>query len=113
MKNLVALILISLFAAAGALSVPSHAEDAKTKAKAKSKTEATRSKDAEPKKATGTRKKTHSFDDDVIEGLNTNPLDSLEHIAKKDGRDQLRLYRKRLHYHEEIKNSVKDLGYTP
>jgi hypothetical protein len=59
------------------------------------------------------RSKSISFEDDLVEGMNANPRDSLENLAKRDRRNQGSLYRKRLEYKKEMKNLGRDMGYTP
>jgi hypothetical protein len=59
------------------------------------------------------RGKSLDFEDNVVEGMNRNPLDSLENISKKDGRDQSHLYRKRTDFRKEMKSTIQEGGYTP
>ena len=59
------------------------------------------------------RGKALSFDDEVVEGINKNPLDSLEDVAKRDGKSHPHLYRKRTSFRRELKESVREMGSTP
>jgi len=59
------------------------------------------------------RSKSLSFDDSLVEGMNRNPLDSIESVGKEDTARQPHLYNKRLNFKKELKDSVKDSGYQP
>lgn len=52
------------------------------------------------------------FEDELIEGMNQNPYDSLEHIANEDLRDNSHLYKKKANFRVEMKQQVRDAGYT-
>jgi len=69
-----------------------------------------------PKKAgtpgTG-RTKTMSFDENVVEGLNKNPMDSLSHVGAQDDLNGARLYHRKPNFKNEIQSAVKDLRYSP
>lgn len=69
--------------------------------------------DAKPKEAKSKRTTSLSFEDELVEGLNKNPLDSLESTSKKDARDQPHLYKKREDFRKEMKFSQKEQRYTP
>lgn len=58
------------------------------------------------------RRKQLHFEDDLIEGINHNPFDSLEHIANQDLRDNSHLYKKKPNFRVEMKQQVRDEGYT-
>jgi hypothetical protein len=66
-----------------------------------------------PAKARVDRSKALDFEDEVVEGMNKNPLDSVEAMAKRDSRDKARLYRKRPDYRKEMKETVREMGYSP
>ena len=56
----------------------------------------------------------YDFEDDVIEGMNKRPLDSLSTVA--DGGKKRRkphLYRKRVGFRTETQETLKALRYTP
>jgi hypothetical protein len=59
------------------------------------------------------RGKSLSFDDNVVEGMNKNPLDSLQNIGREDGKSHGRLYKKRTDFQNEIRQSVQEAGYSP
>lgn len=58
------------------------------------------------------RRKQLHFEDELIEGMNHNPFDSLEHIANEDLRDNSHLYKKKANFRVEMKQQVRDAGYT-
>jgi hypothetical protein len=59
-------------------------------------------------------KKVIDFDDEVVEGLNKRPLDSLNQISDQQSRKQRpHLYRKRASFKYEIKETLKNLALTP
>lgn len=58
------------------------------------------------------RSKSLDFDNDVIEGMNKNPLDSLTRLGNKDDKQQDHLYRKKANFKREIRQSVQEMGYT-
>jgi hypothetical protein len=45
--------------------------------------------------------------------MNKNPLDSLETVAKRDGRRTNHLYRKRIQFRKEIDAVVEETGNLP
>lgn len=59
------------------------------------------------------RKKALDFEDDLIEGMNKNPLDSLEHVARKDDKSRPYLYWKRGDFRREMKQNAHEIGYMP
>lgn len=59
------------------------------------------------------RKKALDFEDDLIEGMNKNPLDSLEHVARKDDKNRPYLYWKRGDFRREMKQNAHEIGYMP
>jgi hypothetical protein len=61
----------------------------------------------------GERSKNVSFEDSVVEGMNRNPLDSLEHIDKRDHSRKAHLYQRRSEFKKELKSAAQSTGYTP
>jgi hypothetical protein len=59
------------------------------------------------------RGKNLEFDDNVVEGMNKNPLDSLQNVGREDGKTHGRLYKKRTDFQNEIRQSVQEAGYSP
>lgn len=60
------------------------------------------------------RQKVIDFDDEVVEGLNKRPLDSLSQISERDKRrKRSHLYRKRGSFRSEIAETLRALRYTP
>lgn len=59
------------------------------------------------------RTTTITFDDEVVEGMNKNPLDFAQHIGTKDYSDTLRLYKKRRLLRREMNKVLEDLRYKP
>ncbi len=51
-----------------------------------------------------------NFDDEIVEGMNKNPFDSLTNIYKRDNRDQKRLYRKKDNFNYELKLTIREMG---
>lgn len=71
---------------------------------------------ANPAVSAGTgakRKSSLEFDDNVVEGMNKNPLDSLQNVGREDGKSHGRLYKKRTDFQNEIRQSVQEAGYSP
>jgi hypothetical protein len=66
-----------------------------------------------PAPRVGERSKNVSFEDSVVEGMNRNPLDSLEHIDKRDHSKRTHLYQRRGHFKKELKDASKSTGYLP
>jgi len=66
-----------------------------------------------PPQAGKKRAKSLEFDDNVVEGMNKNPLDSLQNIGREDGKSHGRLYKKRTDFQNEIRQSVQEAGYSP
>jgi hypothetical protein len=62
---------------------------------------------------TSGRSKVIDFDDDVVEGLNKRPLDSLSQISERNKRQKKpHLYRKRTGYRYETTEMMKTIQYT-
>jgi hypothetical protein len=61
----------------------------------------------------GSRSKSLSFDDSVVEGLNQNSKDSLEMIEKNGRKNRQHLYQKKSDFKKEIQNFPSELGYSP
>jgi hypothetical protein len=60
------------------------------------------------------RQKVIDFEDEVVEGMNKRPLDSLSQISEADKRRRRpHLYRKRASFRSETAESVRVLRYTP
>src|SRR4051812_29116610 len=58
------------------------------------------------------RRKQIQFEDELVEGMNRNPFDSLEHIANQNDRDSSHLYKKKAHFRVELKEHVREAGYS-
>ena len=66
-----------------------------------------------PANAESKRQKVIDFDDEVVEGMNKKPLDSLSQLSERDRkRKKLHLYRKRAGFKTETAESLKALRYT-
>ncbi len=59
------------------------------------------------------RSKQIDFEDNVVEGMNKNPLDFLENVAKKDGKGNIPLYKKRTNFRNELRSNSHEMGYVP
>ncbi|MDR3607390.1 MAG: hypothetical protein P4M08_08420 [Oligoflexia bacterium] len=60
------------------------------------------------------RAKVIDFDDEVVEGLNKKPLDSLNEISERDRRHKKpHLYRKRAGFRPEVAETVRMLPNAP
>lgn len=60
------------------------------------------------------RQKVIDFEDEVVEGLNKRPLDSLSQISERDKRRKRpHLYRKRGGFRSEIAETLRVLRYAP
>lgn len=59
------------------------------------------------------RSKQIDFEDNVVEGMNKNPLDFLENVAKKDGKGNIPLYKKRTNFRNELRSNAHEMGYVP
>lgn len=68
---------------------------------------------ATPRAVINNRGRNLSFDDEVLEGMNKNPLDSLENVGMRSDPNGGHLYRKRTHFKKEIKRTVHEMGYLP
>jgi hypothetical protein len=51
-----------------------------------------------------------NFEDEIVEGMNKNPFDSLTSVGKNDTRDQDRLYKKKPHFRFETKLTIREMG---
>jgi hypothetical protein len=58
------------------------------------------------------RSKKLDFDDEMIEGMNRNPLDSLTRVGKNDLRNHDRLYRRKQNFKREIRQTTREMGYS-
>ncbi len=63
-----------------------------------------------PPVQSGSRSSSLNFEDEVVEGMNRNPFDSLTHIGKNDDRNQKHLYRKKSNFRYEIKLNIREMG---
>ena len=59
------------------------------------------------------RSKQIDFEDNVVEGMNKNPLDFLEHVSNKDAKGAMALYKKRTNFRNEIRINSHEMGYVP
>ena len=53
-----------------------------------------------------------SFDDELIEGMNQNPFESLTNVGKKDDRDEGHLYHRKPNFRKEIRRTSQEMGYV-
>lgn len=60
-----------------------------------------------------TRSKSIKFEDDVVEGMNRNPLDSAESLGRRDNGNHGHLYKKPTDFKDGIKQTVHEMGKTP
>ena len=59
------------------------------------------------------REKVIDFDDEMVEGMNKRPLDSLSQISERDRkRKKPHLYRKRVGFRTETLTSLEELRYA-
>jgi hypothetical protein len=59
----------------------------------------------------GEREKQIDFDDEIIEGINQQSVDSLTQLAEKDDRKStVHLYEKRKSFREETRETLRDLA---
>ncbi len=66
----------------------------------------------DPGSLVNNRSKSLDFDNDVIEGMNKNPLDSLTRVGKNDDKDQSRLYQRKPHFKREIRQTVREMEFA-
>lgn len=60
------------------------------------------------------RQRTIDFDDEVVEGLNKRPLDSLSQISERDRkRHKPHLYHKRVGFRDETRETLHQLRLVP
>src|ERR1700678_1583781 len=60
------------------------------------------------------RSKVIDFEDEVVEGVNRKPLDSLNQISERNGhKKKPHLYRKRGGFKSETAESLRVMRYTP
>jgi hypothetical protein len=58
------------------------------------------------------RQKVIDFDDEVVEGMNKRPLDSLSQISEREKRRRkLHLYKKRASFRSETAETLKEIRY--
>jgi hypothetical protein len=58
------------------------------------------------------RSNTLNFDDQLMEGMNRNPFDSLTHIGNPDDKNGTRLYRYKTSFKREILETAQEMGYV-
>lgn len=64
--------------------------------------------------APGKRQKVIDFEDEVVEGLNKRPLDSLSEIAERNRKHRKpHLYRKRVSFRSEVAETLRVSKFTP
>ena len=69
---------------------------------------------ASPSNAGNKREKVIDFEDEVVEGLNKRPLDSLNQISERERRKRkTHLYRKRAGFRFENAETLRTVRYTP
>ncbi|MGZ3699136.1 MAG: hypothetical protein ACXWPM_01285 [Bdellovibrionota bacterium] len=62
----------------------------------------------------GKRGKVIDFEDEVVEGMNRKPLDSVSQVSEKDRRHKRpHLYRKRAGFRSETDDTIRTLRATP
>ena len=59
---------------------------------------------------TSERKTSIKFEDEVVEGMNKNPLDSVEQISQQDSEGQ-HLYRKRKSFKDQTPTLIREMGF--
>lgn len=60
------------------------------------------------------RSRVIDFEDEVVEGMNRRPLDSLSQISEQERRRRkLHLYRKRAGFKSETSETLRAIPYTP
>lgn len=65
---------------------------------------------AKPNAPVSERKTSIKFENEVVEGMNRNPLDSVEQISQQDS-DGQHLYRKRKSFKDQTPSLVREMGY--
>ncbi len=53
------------------------------------------------------------FEDDIIEGMNKNPFDSLTRVGQQGGANGGHFYHRKKGFGREIKQTVREMGYAP
>lgn len=62
----------------------------------------------------GKRQKVIDFEDEVVEGMNKRPLDSLNQVSEKDRKKRRpHLYRKRAGFRNETYDALRSARYMP
>ena len=62
-------------------------------------------------KPTENRNKNIDFEDDLVEGLNKQPLDSLSEVLERQKSKKKHLYRKKKNFKEENKQTLREMRY--
>jgi hypothetical protein len=52
------------------------------------------------------------FEDELVEGMNQNPFDSLTHVGRKDDREEGHLYHMKSNFKREIRQNAQEMGYV-
>ena len=55
------------------------------------------------------RSKDIHFEDEVVEGINRKPLDSVNQISERDGKDRPHLYRKRAGFKDLERSMLEEM----
>lgn len=67
---------------------------------------------APAKERKGAETQVIDFEDELIEGLNKSPLDSLSQISEQEGKkNRIHLYKKRVGFKSETRESLRELRY--
>ncbi len=53
-----------------------------------------------------------NFEDDIIEGINKNPYESLTTLNSQNNRELTKLYKKKTHFNSEIQLKVREMGIS-
>jgi hypothetical protein len=59
------------------------------------------------------RSKNLDFEDEVVEGVNRRPLDSLATLANDKDKRKNHLYSKRFHFRAETEQTLREMGFRP
>lgn len=59
------------------------------------------------------RQKVIDFEDEVVEGLNKRPLDSLQQLSDQNRRKKPHLYRKRASFRSETNETLQTVRFSP
>lgn len=56
------------------------------------------------------RSRSLDFEDEIVEGMNKNPFDSVISVGKNDAAARRRIYRTKTHYEQDVKRTVREMG---